>query len=413
MWPFNRGESRSIENPDVPITNARLAEILMAGMPSAAEIIVNEDSAMTVPAYFGGVNFLAATLAGFPLKTYDKTSEGRKPVTNRPAQILHGAVNPEMSSFDWRKYMFECALTGGRGLTYIEKNTSGQLQNLWPLDPKKTVISRKDGRKQYIYEENGRKTTYSAEEIIDIPFMLKSDGISHRGPVNTGRDVLGLAIAATKYGSKFFAGGGVPPFALLGGFQSSESLKAAAADMEKSVRNAAKKNRLALTLPAGLEIKNLGVDPEKSQLVDLQRFLIEEIARLLSLPPVFLQDLTHGTFSNTEQQDLHLVKHTLRRWAEQFEQELNLKLFGRFKNKRYVELNMDGLLRGDFITRMNGYSQAIQTGHLMPSEAREQENRPYVEGSDRLFIQGATVPLQNAGEAQNTPPEADDVSANE
>ena len=99
-----------------------------------------------------------------------------------------------------------------------------------------------------------------------------------------------------------------------------------------------------------------------------------------------------------------MTKHYIKRWVEQFEQELNLKLFGRKNTTKYVELNLDGLLRGDFVTRMNGYSQAIQTGHLKPSEAREMENRPFEEGSDQLFIQGATIPLNTAGQqsAQTT-----------
>jgi HK97 family phage portal protein len=407
MWPFTKSESRNLGA--FRQSDPRLAQVFGLGSVSAADVVVNEETSMQVPAYFGGVNFLAGTLAGLPLQVFDKKPDGRKRVKVPLAQLLHGAVNDETSSFDWRKLLFEGVFTTGRGLSYIERDSGGRVLNIWNLDPKSVTIKRENGRKRYVCTDGGKSTTYSADEIIDLPFMLKSDGLSHRGPIHVGKDALGLAIAATNYGSRFLAGGGVPPFAITGNFQSSASLKAAADDLEKAVKTAAKERRQAITLPAGLEIKTIGADPDKSQLIDLQRFSIEQVARLLQLPPVFLQDLTHGTFSNTEQQDLHLVKHTVKRWAEQFEQELNLKLFGRNNNKRYVELNMDGLLRGDFKTRMEGYSSAIQTGHLMPSEARERENRPFVEGSDKLFIQGATVPLDKAGEQpQPTPVEATD-----
>jgi HK97 family phage portal protein len=106
-----------------------------------------------------------------------------------------------------------------------------------------------------------------------------------------------------------------------------------------------------------------------------------------------LQDLTHGTIGNTEQQDLHLVKHTIRRWVVQAEQELNLKLFGRDNQDQYVEFNLDGLLRGDFATRMAGYATAVQNAIMQPAEIRDKENLPFVEKSDSLLIQGATVPL--------------------
>lgn len=412
MWPFSSSEARDVNaGAQYPQSSPRLAEVLNLGAMSASDIVVNEETAMKVPAYWGGVNFLAGTLAGLPLQVFDKTKDGRKRIKTPEAQLLHGAVNDETSSFDWRKLMFEGVFTTGRGLSYIERNSAGRVINIWNLDPKCISILRRNGRKIYRNTENGKVRDYSASEIIDLTYMLKSDGLSHRGPIHVGKDVLGLAIAATNYGSQFLAGGGVPPFAITGNFQSPQALNSAAADLEKAVRKAAKEKRQAITLPLGLEIKSIGSNPDKAQLIELQRFSIEQVARLLQLPPVFLQDLTNGTFSNNEQQDLHFVKHTLKRWAEQFEQEMNLKLFGRYNNKRYVELNVDGILRGDFKTRMEGYSQAIQTGQLMPSEVREQENRVFVEGSDRLFIQGATVPLDKAGEQntpspQNTPTEA-------
>jgi len=132
----------------------------------------------------------------------------------------------------------------------------------------------------------------------------------------------------------------------------------------------------------------------------LQRFSIEQIARIYSLPPIFLQDLTHGTYSNTEQQDLHFVKHTVKRWVEQTEAELNLKLFGR-GSPFFVEFDLDGLMRGDLKTRMEAHSTAIQNGIKTPNEVRAIENLPPMEGGDQLFIQGATVPL--AGQAAGQP----------
>jgi HK97 family phage portal protein len=129
-------------------------------------------------------------------------------------------------------------------------------------------------------------------------------------------------------------------------------------------------------------------------LIELQRFSIEQIARIYSLPPVFLQDLTHGTFSNVEQQDLHFVKHTIKRWVEQTEQEMNLKLFGR-GSQFYVKFDLDDLLRGDLKTRMEAHATSIQNGIKTPNEVRDIENLPPMEAGDDLMIQGATVPIKN------------------
>jgi len=350
---------------------------------------VTPDSALGVPAVWAAVNFISGTIAGLPLQVYRKTREGRDRVMGGVAPILHDAVNEECTSFDWRKYTFERILTTGRAFTFIERNTQGRVMNLWPLEPEKMEVKREGGRLVYIYDKGVR---YAASEILDLSFMKKADGIGHKSPIMSNKAVIGRAIAATTYGEKYLSGGGVPPFAVTGNFQSGAALKRAADDLASAVETAAEENRLALTLPTGLDIKPIGADPEKNQLVDTQRFDVEQIARIYSIPPTFLQDLTHGTFSNTEQQDLHFVKHTLKRWIEQAEQEMNLKLFGR-GSKQYVEFNVDGLLRGDFLTRMQGHAMAIQNGIETPNEARNIENRPAKEGGDDLMIQGATVPI--------------------
>lgn len=366
-----------------------------------SDVPVTIETALGVPAIWSAVNLTAGTIAGLPMHLYRRSSDGsRAKVDSTLSKILHDAPNEEQSSFEFRKWFFEQVFTGGRGLAFIERNAAKEVTNIWPLEPSKVTIRRENGRKLYDYRGgNGRKTvTYEASEVLDIPFMLKADGLGHRGPIMTNRGVVALAIAANEYASKYFLNGGVPPFAVTGNFQSGKSMGVAADDLQNAVRKAAKDRRQALVLPLGLDIKAIGADAEKTQLIETKRFLIEEFARIYGIPPTFLQDLTHGTFSNTEQQDLHFVKHTLKRWVEAFEQELNLKLFGRQNKKFFVEMSMDGLLRGDFKTRMEGYASAIQHGVLKPNEARQMENRPNEDGGDVLLVQGAMVPISQAGQ---------------
>lgn len=376
-------------------------------MNQASDVPVTIDTALGVPAIWAAVNFIAGTIAGIPCHLYRRKSDGREKVSDTAlSKILHDAPNDEQSSFEFRKWFFEQALTGGRGLAFIERNAAQVVMNIWPLEASKVTIRRENGRKLYDYRAGqGRKlVTYEATEVVDIPFMLKADGLAHRGPIMANKGVVGLAIAVNDYASKYFQNGGVPPFAVTGNFQSGRSMNTAGDDMESAVRKAAKERRQALILPSGLEIKSIGADAEKTQLVETKRFLIEEIARMYSLPPTFLQDLTHGSYSNTEQQDLHFVKHTLKRWVEAFEQELNLKLFGRQNKKFFVEMSMDGLLRGDFKTRMDGYATAINVGVLKPNEARQMENRPDDPAGDVLLVQGAMVPIDQAGKSKPAGP---------
>lgn len=389
-------EQRAIQ----PVTGIEFVNLFSGGMHAEyAGVDVTIQTALQVPAVFCAVNFLSGVMASLPLHIYKKDGDTveRDKSADGLQNILQNAINDECTSFDWRKYKMQGVLTGGRGLTAIERNNSGRIINLYPLDPTKTTVKRVNGSKKYVVQDGAEQIEYEPREVIDIPFMLGTDGVSCLSPIMSSAPSIALAIAATNFGSKFFENGGVPPFAVVGNFSTPQAMQRAAKDFQDAVKKAAKDKRQALTLPPGYDIKPIGVDVEKTQLLDLKKHSVEEVARIYSLPPVFLQDLTKGTFNNVEQQDLHLVKHTVSRWAVQIEQELNLKLFGRLSNKRYVKFNLDGLLRGDFKTRMEGFARGIQTGQITPNEARKKEEREPLEGGDDLLIQGATVPLKNQG----------------
>jgi len=357
---------------------------------------VSMEEAMGVPAVWAAVNFVAGTVAGLPLHVYDKTSTGKKRVKgtkiNQAVPMLHDAVNDDLSSFDWRFQMMTAVLTEGRFVTYIEFDSRGQPVNLFPM-PGATVKRLANGRKQYEFKGADNKSRfYDQSQVLDVTFMLRPDLVQHRSPLRQCAVAIGKAVNANDYGSKLFKNGGLPAFVLQGPFDGQASAARAADNMAEATKEAARKGANVLAIPPGHELKPLGSDPDKMQLVQTQEFAVVEIARIYSLPPTFLQDLSRATFSNSEQQDLHLVKHTVKRWLEQIEAEMNLKFFGR-GSSRIVEFNIDGLLRGDYLTRMNGNSLAIQTGQLAPNEARAMENREPLEGGDALYIQGATVPL--------------------
>ena len=354
---------------------------------------VSMEDALGVPAVWAAINFLSGTIAGLPLNVYQRDAQGNKKKVaatkaNPVVEMLHSNVNDACSSFQWRFDMFSTGvLTEGRSVTYIERDGGGRPINLFPL-PYATVERLPNGRKRYKHNNK----VYDEADVLDIPFMLKGDLLTHRSPLRQCATAFGKAVNANEYGSKLFKNGGVPAFALQGPFTSGKSASRASDDVAEATKEAARKGGNVLAIPLGHELKQLGSDPEKMQLVETQGFGVIEAARVYSLPPTFLQDLSRATFSNSEQQDLHLVKHTLKRWVEQLEAEMNLKLFGR-GSIRFVEFNMDGLLRGDYKTRMEGNSTAIQTGQLTPNEARAMDNREPLPGGDSLMIQGATVPL--------------------
>jgi HK97 family phage portal protein len=392
--PEKRG---SFDVADVPVSASdfvvRMGWDQIIG--ATAGISVTTERALQVPAVAAAVNFLSGTLASLPLDIMQVTPEGKQAVQNGLSVILHDAPNDDQTSYAWRKAKFDAVFTGGRGCSYIERDGAGLVKNIWPFDPKTVTVKRIDGRKVYEVRD-GKVKTYAAAEVIDITFMDHSDMLRHRSPIVMGRDAIAMAIAATQYGSKAFQSGGVPPVVLEGPFQTGAAAQRASDDVATAMRQLADKGNSVLTIPTGHTMKPLGFNPKDMQLLELQMFCVEQIARLYALPPVFLQDLTHATFSNNEQQDLHLTKHTLHHWVKQFEQELTLKLFGRDPRFK-VEMNMDGLLRGDIATRMAAHATAIQNGIYSPAHAALIEDQPVRKEGDILLVQGAMVPIGSNG----------------
>lgn len=352
---------------------------------------VTIETALEVPAVFDAVNFLSATLASLPLHAFRGGDGETGRLGGDLEMLLNEAPNEEWSSFDWRKYMWQQVFTGGRGMTWIERAGIRPVA-LWPMDPALTEVRRVNGRRFYRFD--GRD--YPATDVIDVPFMLHRDQLRAYGPVHKGRKAIALAIAMNDFAATFFASGGIPPYALEGPMPAgADAFKRAQKDIQRSIELAKQSGLPFFGMPPGHALKSIGIDPEKGQMTEARLFQIQEIARIWGLPPVFLQDLSKGTFSNTEQQDLQLVKHNIAQRAKQFEDQLNLKLFGQRRRARRVEHNLDGLQRGAFKDRIEALARGIQTAQLTPDEARALENRaPYPDGTGATgYIQSATVPL--------------------
>ena len=391
-----RTEQRSIENPAVPVSAENFLQYF--GIASTGLASVTTDSALTVPAVTAAVGFLSRTLAALPLHAFTNTRKGPVKATGKLQIVIHENPNERQDSFKFRQYFWQQVFTGGRGLAYIER-VGGVVEAIYPMDPTRVTI-RNVGR-DVVYKFGG--TDYASDEIIDVPFMLRPNGLQHYGPIMLASKAIQLSIAMNDYASGFFAGGGVPPLVLVGPMPANaEAMKRAMADVSLSVSAAKNASTPIFPIPVGYELKPVGFDPAKGQMTEARTFQIQEIARAFQIPPVFLQDLTGATYSTVEQQDLHLVKHLIGQWAAALEGEMNLKLFGRMNGGKYVEHNLDGLLRGDFLTRMNGLARSVQSGILTPNEARALENRPQHldPAADQLFMQGATMPIDALGAAQ-------------
>lgn len=365
---------------------------------------VNEKTAMTMSAVYSCVRVLSETLASLPLHVYENTEVGSKKATQHSLyNLLHNEPNSEMTSFIFRETLMTHLLLWGNAYAQIIRNGKGEVLGLYPLMPDKMSVDRdEDNRIYYQYlTSSGERVTLSSQDVLHIP-GLGFDGLVGYSPIAMAKNAIGMSIAAEEYGAKFFSNGATPSGILEhpGTVKNAESLR------ESWTRGFSGNNshKVAI-LEEGMKYTPISISPNEAQFLETRKFQINEIARIFRIPPHMVGDLEKSSFSNIEQQSLEFVKYTLDPWVIRFEQAFNRGLLkDKEKDKFYIKFNVDGLLRGDYQSRMNGYAVGRQNGWMSANDIRALENLdriPIEEGGDLYLINGNMLPLKHAGAFAN------------
>src|SRR3990167_2781452 len=160
-----------------------------------------------------------------------------------------------------------------------------------------------------------------------------------------------------------------------------------------------------MLLSQGLEYKQFSIPNNEAQYLESKEYAVEDIARWFRMPPSMIGSLHNPTgYSGLEQQAQAYVTFTLQPWAVRWEQEVQAKLIGYERRDMFAEFLLEALMRGDSTARGNFYRTLLQIGVMTPNEARERENlNPMDDGSaDKLYVQGAIIPLDKAGSQPET-----------
>lgn len=370
---------------------------------------VSETSAMQMTAVYACVRILSEAVAGLPLHLYRYGNKGtkEKAIDHPLYHLLHDEPNPEMTSFIFRETLMTHLLLWGNAYAQIIRNGKGEILALYPLMPNRMKVDR-DNAGEIFYEytrssgdartSSGTVVLLKAKDVLHIP-GLGFDGLVGYSPIAMARNAIGLAMATEEYGAKFFANGATP-----GGVLEHPGVLKDPARVRESwnsvYQGSGNSHRIAV-LEEGMKYTPIGIAPNEAQFLETRKFQINEIARIFRVPPHMVGDLEKSSFSNIEQQSLEFVKYTLDPWVIRWEQSIHRALLAKDeKDVMFVKFNVDGLLRGDYASRMNGYAVGIQNGFMSPNDVRELENMdriPEELGGDRYLCNGNMTPLESAG----------------
>lgn len=370
---------------------------------------VNERTAMQTTAVYSCVRILAEAVASLPLHIYRYTDAGKEQVAGHPLyHILHDEPNPEMTSFVYRETLMSHLLVWGNAYSQIIRDGAGRVLGLYPLLPNKVEVDRTEsGELVYYYSRNSEENpnfkeygriALKAEDVLHIP-GLGFDGLVGYSPIAMAKNAVGMTLACEEYGASFFANGANPGGVLEhpGVLKDPKKVRDSWNEVYRGIGNAHK----VAVLEEGMKYQQIGIPPEEAQFLETRKFQINEIARLYRIPPHMVGDLEKSSFSNIEQQSLEFVKYTLDPWVIRWEQSLQKALLLPEEKKEYfIKLNVDGLLRGDYQSRMAGYATARQNGWMSTNDIRELEDLnpiPEEEGGNLYLINGNMTKLKDAG----------------
>lgn len=371
---------------------------------TASGIYVTPDRARRLAAVWACVRYLSQTVGMLPWNVMlSRDGKGAVVQSSSPLQwLIHNRPSPEWSSFQFRETLINWALLEGNGYAEIERDRAGRPAALWPIHPDRVEVLRDADNGQLFYRvDNGTGTK------ADIPagdiFHLRGFG---DGPVGVNvvayaAESLGWAQATQTFGANFFGNGAnvsgvvtakrkMDPDAL-------KRVKAEFTKLYKGIRNA---NQTAF-LDADMDWKATGIDPEKSQLVELNYLHIEEICRWFGVPPHKIAHLLRATFSNIEHQSIEVVQDSVMPWVRRLEDEADYKLFGQNRAGLYTKIELRGLLRGDFKSQQEGLEIMRRNGLINGDEWRELvDMAPMITGAggDKYIVQSQYTTLERIGE---------------
>lgn len=369
---------------------------------------VNDRTALQHTVVYACVRVLSEAIAQLPLHLYQYTENGKERVPQHPLYfLLHDQPNPEMTSFIFRETLMSHLLIYGNAYAQIIRNGRGDVVGLYPLMPDKMKVDRDEHNNLiYVYsrydeanpniKEQG-DIILPAEQVLHIP-GLGFDGLVGYSPIAMAKNAIGISLACEDYGASFFANGASPSAVLEhpGVIKNPERVREA----WHRAYGSGNAHKTAI-LEEGMKYTPISIPNNEAQFLETRKFQIEEIARLYRVPLHMIGDLEHATFSNIEQMSLEFVMYTLSPWLVRWEQSLMKALLSDSeKGKYFIKFNVEGLLRGDYASRMSGYATARQNGWMSANDIRELEDMNMIPdelGGNLYLVNGSMSRLQDAG----------------
>jgi len=384
IFDFFRKEDRAISFQTVWGAGADLDIV------NASGVNINQNTAFEVVAFWSAVSLISDTIATLPVDSFIRQDGTRRPYRPRPAWVDQPDV--DMTRQAHYQQVLVSLLVNGNSYTRVFRNGNGDVVNLVVLDPATVQVRRSAiGRKIFIVD--GEEKTLDSESIIHITDLIQPGSLTGLSRVERLKEALGLSSAMQTFASRFFGAGattqGIIEFP---GNLTPEQAKNLRDGFDSAHRGFRRAHKTGV-LSGGATYKQTTVPNDAAQFLESRRFAVEEIARAFNIPLSFMGVPGTQSYASVEQNAIQFVTHTLRPYIEKLEWAYSRLL----PVEAFLAFNTNGLLRGDFNSRITAYSTGLQSGFMSVNDVRRLEDMSPTEGGDQYRVPLANIALTDTG----------------
>jgi HK97 family phage portal protein len=373
------------------------------GIPTLAGGLVSPAVVEGHSAAYAAVQLIAQTLGTLPLYVYRRNAQGVRSVAeNHPVQLLFGtAPNDLQTPAEFVTTMQANCLWHGWAAAEVERDGNGMPRALWPVHPGHLAIERIPGTRRIrfqISDETGTRRLLPGEMLV-----IKDrwdDAYTPRSRLDRAREALGGAIATERFAAATWRNGarlsGIVSHPEQIGPEAAKTLRETLQAIYGGTDNAGKIG----VLEEGMSWKEVSATPHDAELSEARRLAVVEVARIFNVPPPMLAALEDATYSNIEAQVRMFATGTIRPWAAAWEQAVRRDLLSEQAARTHqVMFDLDHLLRGDLLTRMQAWRIAREIGAVNANEIREAEGwDPRTDDDASVYFSPANMNREQAGE---------------
>jgi hypothetical protein len=353
---------------------------------------VDYQTSLSVNAVWACVSLISDTVSALPVDTYIRRDGIAYPYRPKPAWVSKPDIAIPSVAF-WQQTMISL-LVDGNAFVRLYRDSSGLIVNMVVLNPLSVQVSRNAlGQRFYTSTVEANKTLTNDDVLHISGSILMPGEFRGKSPIDTLKENIGLAISLEGFAARFFGQGttqnGVIEYPGALTAEQAENLSKSFDRQHKGFRKAHKTGILS----GGATFKPTMVANDQAQMLDSRRLAVEDIARAYRVPTDMI-GLNNGgqSYNSIEQKQIAFLSHTIRPWVSKLEDAFSTLL----PDTAYLAFSTDDLLRGDYATRIEGYSKLLQNGVLSTNEVRRKENMKPIEGGDVIRVPLANVNISAA-----------------